>query len=62
MAGDKAVDLINNKQLLLNLNEPAKGDFSFVRPGKAFRSDLQGDRIKASIDFAKSMNFQYVEP
>lgn len=45
-AGDKAVDLINNKQLLLNLNEPAKGDFSFVRPGKAFRSDLQGDRIK----------------
>lgn len=61
MAGDKAVDLINNKQLLLNLNEPAKGDFSFVRPGKAFRSDLQGDRIKASIDFAKSMNFQYVE-
>ena len=61
MAGDKAVDLINNKQLLLNLNEPAKDDFSFVRPGKAFRSDLQGDRIKASIDFAKSMNFQYVE-
>ena len=61
MAGDKATDLVNNKQLLLNLNAPAKGDFSFVRPGKAFRSGLNKEEIMASIDFAKSMNFQYVE-
>ena len=39
MVGEKAVDLINNKEIVLNLNgEHAGGDWSWVRPGKAFRS------------------------
>jgi alpha-glucosidase len=61
MVGDKAVDLVNNKQVVLNLCEPAQGDFSFCKPGKAFRSGLRREEIMASIRFAEQMNFQYVE-
>ena len=39
MAADRAVDLINHKELILNLNEErAPGDWNWVKPGKAFRS------------------------
>ncbi len=54
MAGEKAVDLINHKDLVLNLNAPADSSLftpfptdgrlpvafhsSFIKPGKAFRS------------------------
>ncbi|MBQ5380519.1 MAG: glycoside hydrolase family 97 N-terminal domain-containing protein, partial [Paraprevotella sp.] len=39
MVGEKAVDLINHKEIILNLNEErAIGDWTWVRPGKAFRS------------------------
>lgn len=62
MAGEQPVDLINNKQLLLNLNAPAKGNFSFVRPGRAFRSGKLEDKwIRKSIDFASEFGIEYVE-
>jgi alpha-glucosidase len=61
MAGGQPRDLVNNKQVVLNLNEPAKGDFSYCKPGKAFRSGLRRQEILASIHFAKQMNLQYVE-
>lgn len=61
MVGEQPRDLVNNKQVVLNLNAPAQGDFSFCRPGKAFRSGLRRQEIMASINFAKLMNLQYVE-
>ncbi len=62
MAGEKTVDLVNNKQLLLNLNAPAEGDFSFVKPGRAFRSSkLDKEGIHRSIDFAAKFGIEYVE-
>ena len=63
MVGEKAVDLINNKQLILNLNGSCRiSDTSFIRPGKAFRSGQLDDRsIRASIDFAADFGIEYVE-
>lgn len=63
MAGEKAVDLINHKDLILNLNEErAQGDWSWVRPGKAFRSGkLAKDGIMKSIDFCADFGIPYVE-
>ena len=63
MAGDRAVDLINHKDLVLNLNnERAEGDWSWVRPGKAFRSGkLTKEGIFKSIDYCKEFGFDYVE-
>lgn len=62
MAGNKATDIINNKQIILNLNAPAQGDFSFVKPGKAFRSGkLEDQWIRKSIDFAADFGIDYVE-
>ena len=63
MAADHAVDLINHKDLVLNLNaERADGDWSWVRPGKAFRSGrLTKEAIFHSIDYCKQLGFDYVE-
>lgn len=63
MVGEKAVDLINHKDLLLNLNEErVTGDWSWVRPGKVFRSDkLTKECIMKSIDYAAKLGFDYVE-
>ena len=74
MAGEKAVDLINHKDLVLNLNEPSvyesanhNSQFStlnsqFIRPGKAFRcGKLEKSAIFKSIDFCKEFGFDYVE-
>ena len=63
MVGEKAVDLINNKQLILNLNEPCRiQDTAFIRPGRAFRSGQLDDKsIRASIDFAAKFGLEYVE-
>lgn len=63
MAGDRAVDLINHKDLVLNLNEErAQEDWSWVRPGKAFRSGkLAKDAIMKSIDFCAEFGIPYVE-
>ena len=63
MAGERAVDIINHKDLMLNLNEErVAGDWSWVRPGKAFRSGrLDKENIFKSIDYCKSLGFDYVE-
>ena len=63
MAGDRAVDLINHKDLMLNLNEErAQCDWSWVRPGKAFRCcKLAKDAILKSIDFCAEFGIPYVE-
>ena len=67
MAGEKAVDLINHKDLVLNLNEPmAKSQEliakTWVRPGKAFRSGkLEKSAIFKSIDFCAEFGIPYVE-
>ncbi len=63
MVGERAVDLINNKQLILNLNEPCRiQDTAFIRPGRAFRSGQLDDKsIRASIDFAAKFGLEYVE-
>ena len=63
MAGDRPVDLINNKDIILNLNSPSiLTDSDFIRPGKAFRSArLDKEHILQSIDFCADFGIQYVE-
>ena len=63
MAGERAVDLINHKDLLLNLNaERTEDDWSWVRTGKAFRSSrLTKEGIMQSIDYCAEFGFDYVE-
>ena len=72
MAGEKAVDLINHKDLVLNLNEDPDAGVStplhlgrgwgWVSPGKTFRSGkLEKNAIFKSIDFCKEFGFDYVE-
>lgn len=78
MAGERAVDLINHKDLILNLNEDPPltlpyrdgvvtgengvSDWSWVSPGKAFRScRLDKASIFKSIDFCAAFGIDYVE-
>lgn len=63
MVGERAVDLINNKDLVLNLNaERAAGDWSWVKPGKAFRAgQLNKKGIMRAIDYCSQFGFDYVE-
>lgn len=63
MAGERAVDLINHKDIVLNLNRERAGvDWSWVRPGKAFRSGrLDKASILKSIDYCAEFGFDYVE-
>ena len=63
MAADRPVDLINNKGIVLNLNkEREDADWSWVRPGKAFRScALNRKAILASIDYCREFGIDYVE-
>ena len=64
MAAEKAVDLINHKDLILNLNSERdmQHDWSWVRPGKAFRSGkLTKEGIMQSIDYCALFGFDYVE-
>ena len=72
MAGDKAVDLINHKDLVLNLNAPSEYEqishlsplFSnlWIKPGKAFRAGkLTKDGIMKAIDYCVQFGFDYVE-
>ncbi|MBR1755158.1 MAG: glycoside hydrolase family 97 catalytic domain-containing protein [Bacteroidaceae bacterium] len=88
MAADRAVDLINHKDLILNLapapqseraatstieapsgavggatsSEAIGGSYSWVRPGKAFRSGkLEKAAIFKSIDFCEQFGIDYVE-
>ncbi|MGN1228465.1 MAG: glycoside hydrolase family 97 N-terminal domain-containing protein, partial [Prevotella sp.] len=63
MAANKPVELINNKEIVLNLNPECQiQDTSFIRPGKAFRSGrLDKEHIFKSIDYCKKMGIDYVE-
>lgn len=63
MVGEKAVDLINHKEIILNLNEErADGNWTWVRPGKAFRScRLDKKNIMRSIDYCAEFGIDYVE-
>ena len=63
MAGHRAVDLINHKDLVLNLNEPSLTlNFDFVHPGKVYRCGrLDRDYILRGIRFAERMGFQFIE-
>ncbi|MGM9675343.1 MAG: glycoside hydrolase family 97 catalytic domain-containing protein [Bacteroidaceae bacterium] len=63
MAAGKATELINNKDIVLNLNPGcALDDVSFIRPGKAFRCcRLDKEHIFKSIDYCQKMAIEYVE-
>ena len=63
MAGKQAVDLINHKDLILNLNEErAEDDWSWVRPGKAFRAcRLEKASIMKAVDYCAEFGIPYVE-
>lgn len=63
MAGERATDLINHKDIILNLNEErTSDDWSWVRPGKVFRSGkLTKEGIMRSIDYCAAFGFDYVE-
>ncbi len=70
MVGERAVDLINNKDIILNLcapsryekDEVARREAAWIRPGKAFRScSLAKADIMRSIDFCKAAGIDYVE-
>lgn len=61
MAGERATDLINHNDIILNLNKPcAIEDVSWIRPGKAFRCDLTQEAALAGVDFAEKMGLDYI--
>lgn len=62
MVGEKATDLINHKDLILNLNDSCKiENTDFIKPGKAFRCGrLDQESALKAIDFAAERGIQYV--
>ncbi|MFC0772139.1 glycoside hydrolase family 97 protein [Terrimonas alba] len=62
MVAEKAGDLVENNDLLLNLNEPSKiKDFSWIKPGKIIRVMTQTTKDAfENIDFAEKHNLQYI--
>ena len=64
MVGEKAIDLINNKQMVLNLNAPCQiaDAKEWIRPGKAFRvCRLDKKTLYESVDFCVDRGLQYIE-
>lgn len=63
MVGEKAIDLINNKQMVLNLNAPCQiQDTSWIKPGKAFRvCRLDMKTCMEGVDFCVDRSIQYIE-
>ena len=63
MVGEKAIDLINNKQMVLNLNAPCQiQDTSWIKPGKAFRvCRLDMKTCMEGVDFCVDRGLQYIE-
>ncbi len=68
MAGDNAADIVNNKDIVLNLNEPSRYENladnagAYIRPGKAYRCGrLEREYIMRGIAFAEKMGMQYIE-
>ena len=61
LIGDTPGELLENNDLLPNLNEPcAIEDASWIRPGKAIRSELNTETAKQTIDWAKKMGARYI--
>jgi len=60
MVGQKMTDLINHDYLVLNLNDCPQQDFSWVKPGKCFRSDLNKKALYEAVNFCAAHNLQYV--
>ena len=63
MVGEKAIDLINTKQMVLNLNAPCQiQDTSWIKPGKAFRvCRLDMKTCREGVDFCVDRGLQYIE-
>lgn len=63
MVGEKAIDLINNKQMVLSLNAPCQiQDASWIKPGKAFRvCRLDMKTCMEGVDFCVDRGLQYIE-
>ena len=64
MVGEKAIDLINNKQMVLNLNAPCQivDAKEWIRPGKAFRvCRLDKKTLYEGVDFCVDRGLQYIE-
>lgn len=63
MVGEKAIDLINNRQMVLNLNAPCQiQDTSWIKPGKAFRvCRLDMKTCMEGVDFCVDRGLQYIE-
>ena len=63
MVGERAIDLINNKQMVLNLNAPCQiADTSWIKPGKAFRvCRLDMKTCMESVDFCVDRGLLYIE-
>lgn len=65
VVADNPNEMIEGKYIMYSLNVDEGLDDSWIIPGKVFRS-LEGstyfytDSVKASIDFASLMNFEYV--
>ncbi|HEX8313890.1 MAG TPA: glycoside hydrolase family 97 N-terminal domain-containing protein [Flavisolibacter sp.] len=62
MVAEKASDLIQNNDIILNLNEPSKiKDVSWIKPGKIMRVMTQTTAdAKENIDFAAKHHLQYI--
>ena len=64
MVGEKAIDLINNKQMVLNPNAPCQiaDAKEWIRPGKAFRvCRLDKKTLYEGVDFCVDRGLQYIE-
>jgi alpha-glucosidase len=62
MVAEKAGNLIENNDIIINLNEPSKiKDVSWIKPGKIMRVMTQTTQdAKENIDFAVKHNLQYI--
>ena len=64
MVGERAVDLVNNKQMVLNLNDECRiyDANDWIHPGKAFRvCSLNKQALYDGVDFCVDRGLQYIE-
>lgn len=62
MVAEKATDLLQNNDLILNLNPPCRiADSSWIKPGKVMREvTLSTEGAKKLVDFAVARNISYI--
>lgn len=60
--GDSLEQLVENSDIVLNLNDPPEGDYSWVLPGKSFMTWGRGttEDVRNWIKTAKQQDYQYV--